>query len=63
MDHGSSISDQAYHYETPSISSNHNENILLLIEGQFEEPEVLTTHSSYHPAPTSTQNQQQAKWD
>jgi hypothetical protein len=41
MDHGTLILDQAYHYETPSTSSNHNENILLLVEGQFEEPEVL----------------------
>ena len=40
MDHGTLILDQAYHYETPSTSSNHNENILLLVEGQFEEPEV-----------------------
>ena len=27
--------DQGYHYEDPSVRSNHNENILLLKEGDL----------------------------
>jgi hypothetical protein len=34
------IADQVFHYMGLSIRSNHNENILLLKEGELEHPEV-----------------------
>jgi hypothetical protein len=35
MDHGPLYVDQRYHYVRPSLRSNHNENMLLLLEGHF----------------------------
>ena len=32
--------DQGYHYEGPSVRSNHNENMLLLKEGDLGYPQV-----------------------
>jgi hypothetical protein len=34
--------DQGSHYEAPSVRRNHNENMLLLTEGNLGEPEVGT---------------------
>src|ERR1700676_477733 len=44
MDHGPLYVDQRYHYVRPSLRSNHNENMLLLLEGHFWYPEVITFH-------------------
>ena len=43
------IADQVSHYVGPSIRSNHNENTLLLREGELGHPEVCEGRYTYRP--------------
>src|SRR5882762_3430389 len=54
MDHGPLYMSQRSHYVRPSLRSNHNENMLLLLEGHFWEPQVPLTKSKSDEPPVKS---------